>query len=254
MANRGGELLDQFTVDDWQHVKDTMNPTDSGPRAVTVSQLLESELFDGPAWLRQHPGSWPDQVKLVDIYDIALMTTPTESVIDWSRFSKYKQKVEVIVHCLRLRSKPRGEIWRKNAERLILQMPQRESFAELFSKNENNSGAKVKHELAKFSPFDDSDNTIRLKGRLTISVDLKHPILLSGKQHPAVTLMLIQTHEDNHHQGTEYLRSLVQQRFWVIGLRNALRSIKSKCAKLQKTRSAINATSHGGFTERTSGG
>ena len=129
MANRGGELLDQFTVDDWQHVKDTMNPTDSGPRAVTVSQLLESELFDGPAWLRQHPGSWPDQVKLVDIYDIALMTTPTESVIDWSRFSKYKQKVEVIVHCLRLRSKQRGEIWRKNAERLILQIPQRESFA-----------------------------------------------------------------------------------------------------------------------------
>ena len=46
--------------------------------------------------------------------------------------------------------------------------------------------------------------------------------------------MLIQMHENNHHEGTEYVRSLVQQRFWVIGLRNALRSIKSKCVSCRK--------------------
>ena len=40
--------------------------------------------------------------------------------------------------------------------------------------------------------------------------------------------------EDNQHEGTEYVRSLVQQRFWDIGIRNALRSIKSKCAKCRK--------------------
>ena len=41
-------------------------------------------------------------------------------------------------------------------------------------------------------------------------------------------------HENNHHEGTEYVRSLVQQRFWVIGRRNALRSIKTKCVKCRK--------------------
>ena len=41
-------------------------------------------------------------------------------------------------------------------------------------------------------------------------------------------------HEDNHHEGTEYVRSLVQQIFWVIGIRNAVRSIKFKCVKRRK--------------------
>ena len=43
--------------------------------------------------------------------------------------------------------------------------------------------------------------------------------------------MLRKKHEDNHNEGTEYVRSLVQPRFWVTGPRNVLRSIKSKCSK-----------------------
>ena len=115
-------------------------------------------------------------------------------------------------------------------------MTQRESFAELFSKLEDNSGEKVKHDQAKLCPFVDSDNTKRLKSRLnraTISDDLKHPILLSAK-HAAVVLMLRQIREDNHHEGTEHVRSLLQQQVWVIGLRNELRSINSKCVKCRK--------------------
>ena len=239
VANRVGEILDQSTVDEWRHVKGTMNPADIGTRGVTVSQLLESEWLNGPAWLRQNPGSWPKQAKLVDENDFVLVTNPTESVIDWSRFSKYKRMINAVAYCLRLRSKQRGVVTaleRQKVELLILQMAQRESFAELFSKLQDNSDERVKHDLAKLSPFVDSDNTIRLKGRLskaTISDDLKHPILLSAK-HPAVVLIMIQMHEDNHHEGTEYVRSLVQQRLWVIGLRNALRSIKSKCVKCRK--------------------
>ena len=40
--------------------------------------------------------------------------------------------------------------------------------------------------------------------------------------------------EDNQYKGTEYVRSLAQQRFWVIGLENALRRIKSKFGKCRK--------------------
>ena len=100
-----------------------------------------------------------------------------------------------------------------------MKMTQRESFGELVRKLEDNTGEKVKHDLAKLSPFVDSDNTIRLRGRLReakISNDFKNPILLSAK-HPAVVLMLRELHEDNHHEGTEYVRSLFQERFWVIG-------------------------------------
>ena len=167
------------------------------------------------------------------------MTKPTENVIDWSRFSKYERMINVVVYCLRFRSKQQEIVTaleRQKSELFILQMTQRESFAELFSKLEDNTGESVKHDLAKLSPFVDIDNTIRLRGRFsksTVSKDLNHPIFLSAK-HPAVVLMLRQMHEDNHHEGTEYVRSLVQQKCWVIGIGNALRSIKSKCVKCRK--------------------
>ena len=73
----------------------------------------------------------------------------------------------------------------EKAALLILQMAQRENFVELLRKLVDNSREEVKHYLAKRSPIVDSDNTIRLKGRLseaTISEDFKHPILLSAKQ------------------------------------------------------------------------
>ena len=89
VANRVGELLDKSTVDEWRHVKGTMNPADTGTSGVTVSQLLESEWLNGPTWPKQNPGSWPEQVKLVDDDNIVLITNPPENVIEWSRFSKY---------------------------------------------------------------------------------------------------------------------------------------------------------------------
>ena len=167
------------------------------------------------------------------------MSNPTENVIDWSRFGKYEKMIDVVVYCLRFRSKQRGIVTaleKQKSQLLILQMTQRESFAELFNKLEDNIGEKVKHDLAKLSPFVDGDNIIRLRGRLnksTVSKDLKNPFILSAK-HLAVVLMLRQMHEDNHHEGTEYVRKLFQQKFWVIGIRNALRSFKSKCVKCKK--------------------
>ena len=239
-ANTFGEILDQSTVDEWRRVKGTMNPADIGARCVTVSQLLESESLNGPAWLQQNSSHWPEQVKQVDEDDHVLTTNPTQSVIDWSRFSKFKGMINVVAYCLRFRSQQRGivaELERKKVEVVIMKTTQRESFAQLFSKLEDNTGEKVKHDLLKPSPFVNSGSTIRLRGRLrkaTVCRYLKHLILLSAK-HPAVVLMLRQVHEDNHHQEREYVRSVVQQRSWVIRLQNAMRSIKSKsvlCRKL----------------------
>ena len=36
-------------------------------------------------------------------------------------------------------------------------------------------------------------------------------------------------HKNNSHEGTEHVKNLVQQRFWIIRVRNAWRSIKKKC-------------------------
>ena len=75
-----------------------------------------------------------------------------------------------------------------------------------------------------------------MRGRLSeaaCGADLKHPILFLAR-HPAVFLPLRQMHEGNHHEGTEYVRGLVQQQFWVIGPRNGLRNIEFQCVRCSK--------------------
>ena len=63
----------------------------------------------------------------------------------------------------------------------------------------------------------------------------KHPILLHWKHH-AVELFLRNEHKNNSHEETEHVKNIVQQRFWNIGVRNALRSIKKKCITCRRGR------------------
>ena len=82
--------------------------------------------------------------------------------------------------------------------------------------------------LNKLSPFMDYQNLMRLKGRLRhadASYEMKRPILLSAK-HPIVRKLIEDAHENNYHEGTEYVRSILQQNYWIIGLQNALRNVK----------------------------
>ena len=48
VTTRVREVLDESTVDEWRHIKGTMNPADIGTRVVTVSQLLESASLNRP--------------------------------------------------------------------------------------------------------------------------------------------------------------------------------------------------------------
>ena len=55
-----------------------------------------------------------------------------------------------------------------------------------------------------------------------------------------VVIKLIEdAHQANFHEGTEYVRSVLRQEYWIIGLRNALRSVKAKCVKCRKQQAAV---------------
>ena len=90
--------------------------------------------------------------------------------------------------------------------------------------------------LNKLSTFIDFQNLMRLKGRLChadASYEMKHPILLSAK-HPIVRKLIEDGNESNYHEGTEYVRRILQQNYWIIGLRHALGNVKLKCVKCRK--------------------
>ena len=56
-----------------------------------------------------------------------------------------------------------------------------------------------------------------------------YPILLTAEH--SVVLLFEKAHRDNLYEGTENVENKLQQKYWIIGLRNALRKIKSRCIK-----------------------
>ena len=48
-------------------------------------------------------------------------------------------------------------------------------------------------------------------------------------------------HKISHHEGTEHARNIVQQKFWILCIRNALRSIRNNCIRCRKGRSQTKA-------------
>ena len=90
--------------------------------------------------------------------------------------------------------------------------------------------------LAKLSPFSDEKGLIRIRGPIkhaNLGFEQRQPILLSTN-HEMVNLMLRDLHQEHNRGGVENVRSVIQQKIWILGLRNALRSIKSQCVFCRK--------------------
>ena len=111
-----------------------------------------------------------------------------------------------------------------------------ESFGQTYQALAEGKPMAASDHLNKLSPFMNDPNVMRLKGQLRhadASYDMKHLILLSAK-HPIVRIMIEDAHENNYHEGTEYVRSILQQNYRIIALRNTLRNVKFKCVKCRK--------------------
>ena len=124
------------------------------------------------------------------------------------------------------------------AEEQVLEMLQRESFLELFSEKQSFGKTKKGRILSKFAPFFDGTGVIRIRGRIKhahLSFEQRRPVLSSTKQEMVIT-MLRDLHLEHNHEGVEYVRSVIQQKFWIIGLKDALSSIKTSCVFFRKIR------------------
>ena len=119
----------------------------------------------------------------------------------------------------------------------VLQHAQIETFEKLLKDRNQNTPKKFPHNLRKLCPFVDEEGTIQLKGRLKLSwlsVQAKHPVLQSVR-HLLVIVILRQAFEDIYHEGTEYVRDILQQDVWIMGFQNVLRSVKHQyviCRKI----------------------
>ena len=74
--------------------------------------------------------------------------------------------------------------------------------------------------------------------RLVITeFDTKHPILLDARN-TLVRLLARSFHHRNFHQGLDYMRSVLNMKNAILGLRRLLRSIQSQCVICRKRKAS----------------
>ena len=227
------------------------NPADIGTRAINVDKLKRSELLTGPACLNQRENEWPEQVNLTFASDehndemvFSVKVEEKKPMIQWERFSNFHRLKNTMAYVQRVfkKHKPATKTLsveeREAAQASIFRLLQQEQFAEEIKSLKAEKEIPKNSKILQFLPFIDQQVIIRAQGRIgksQLNFETKHSILLHWKHH-VVDLFLQNEHKNSHHEGTEHVRNIVQQEFWILGIRNALRSIKNKCIRCRKGR------------------
>ena len=112
----------------------------------------------------------------------------------------------------------------------------KDEYAFLQQTTEGSTERSVKKEM-KDSPLSRLDPEITEHGllcvggrleRSPVSDGIKHPLLLPKKHH-VVILLIRNFHEQSGHSGREYVLSLMKEKFWIMGGRNAVNEVLRNC-------------------------
>ncbi|XP_071651699.1 uncharacterized protein [Temnothorax longispinosus] len=226
VANRLTEIHQLTSQEQWRHVRSEDNPADVISRGIRPNQLKDLRLWwHGPQWL-QHP---EDHINLPtpkpngEVPETKKSTVLATQVIETNdilkKFSSLSKLKRVIAYCLRWKERPEPsqtqQMWPLTVRELnramatILRMVQAERFGREVL--ELQAEQRVRHDSALITlhPFLDSDNLIRVGGRLRnapVCYSRRYPVVLPSN-HPVTTLIIRDAHYKSLHVGAQALLS-----------------------------------------------
>uniref|UniRef100_A0A8D9ARL7 Integrase catalytic domain-containing protein n=1 Tax=Cacopsylla melanoneura TaxID=428564 RepID=A0A8D9ARL7_9HEMI len=257
VANRVVEINKLADGCSWYHVPSTDNPCDCASRGLFPQELVIHPLWwHGPDFLLHPNHQWPSgQGQAVDevpelkraVNTLAVTATastaPSNELVETiQKFSKLTRLQRVFAFVLRFAHNIRhpnaklhgplqvGEL--NSSLDFLIKLEQTFHFKKVLSELKNSSPPKDAS-LRKLTPFIDDAGLIRVGGRLHNSglpYDRKHPLLLPKYSHLSI-LLCDHYHLQALHAGPRTTQALIQQKFWIISLRDLLRQRIFKCLK-----------------------
>ena len=190
---------------EWRYIDTKSNPADHASKGLSVQELIKSNWFSGPAFLREKEISFGEEgIPAIQIGDpevrSTVLKTTTKSSFSlincMTRFSDWAKAVGVVSYLKRFsnnKNKPKTVITsvaeRPEAEILIFKEVQRTAFEDEITRLSNqgeNCKLMKNSPLLKLYPFLDDHGLLRVGGRLeksTLPFELKHPIILPRSSH-----------------------------------------------------------------------
>lgn len=262
VANRIQQIKSSTEPSQWQYVASENNPADHASRGLMAKELVESNWFTGPSFLWQKELPNKEKIKVQDLNEddpeikrAQIHTTKANEERSLSdrlhKFSDWKRAVRAIARLKRFAKEVKGLKTRSNeattldermdTEQFIIHAVQEEAFSdEIKALKQKKEVQKSKsNELHKLNPFMDSQDILRVGGRLTqatLHPHVKHPAILP-KGHHVSRLLIKHYHEKVKHQGRGMtINELRSSGIWIIGCSSEVSSLIFKCIKCRKLR------------------
>ncbi|KAJ8912490.1 hypothetical protein NQ315_014590 [Exocentrus adspersus] len=226
VANRVGEIQRLTKIENWNHVSSRENPADLISRGTTILELKDNDFWwTGPKWLTQ------EHLPIFELQSISDDIPEQRSITNiaalddfdlFSRFSSLTRLQRVTAYCLRFIANSKIQVQEQrttgalsvkelqNALNTLIRLAQKDSFNREYSNLLQKKGVPSKSKILSLNPFMDSENILRVGGRLRNSeynFDKKFPIILPS-DHKLTKLIL--KHEHNrllHCVRTKWKRS-----------------------------------------------
>ncbi|GFY36200.1 integrase_H2C2 domain-containing protein [Trichonephila clavipes] len=245
------EIQSNSDPSDWHHCSGRENPADYVSRGANLETIINSQFWmHGPQWLRTTENNWPKSLNCdfsstdpceseEQVFTFACELN-TASIINLRKFSSLQKLLRVtswvlrFVHNIRNRFNKRSDDLSTEeidgAEKFWILLVQRDAFAEEVNCLRARKLLLKTSVILEFNPFLDSDELIRVGGRLQkskFSYLQKHPIILPAK-HYFVNLMVRDSRKVFHGGVSETLLE-IRERFWLIKGRQTVKNILKKC-------------------------
>lgn len=266
--NRVQRIKQSSVPDQWKYVPTEHNPADHASRSLSANKLEGTSWWSGPAFLLDAKKVTPEKgpFDLVDPeMDVeirqnvtVLVTRATSSLLGstrFQRFSKWSSLVKAIAYLHHIaqsfKSKDQGcSGWHlckrsltkealSQAEHSIIRCVQHEVYAEEIKRIKANQDLPHNSSLYKLKPIIDSEDLLRIGGRLSESKLLSHeanPLVIPRKHHIA-TLLIRHHHEAVKHQGRHFTEGAVRASgLWLVGAKRSISSVIHKCVTCKKLR------------------
>jgi len=263
VAQRIGEIVETTEGDSWRWVPTHENVADEATRDSDRLNLSQnSRWVRGPEFLRKPECDWPIDIKkgltVLDVesqelkaeftgvvQDVGEIPDVVECVPEVERFSSWSKYIRTMGWVLRfirnckarvgVQEMAKGELSVEEsrvAEIWCLKGAQSQSFPNEVRVLTMGKDISKRSSIRGLSPYLGDDGLLRIRGRLeearNIGAEVKNPVILNGK-HELSKLLIDYYHVQAAHQGQEFVVNEIRQRYWITGIRNAVRSAWSRC-------------------------
>ena len=255
VSNKVSFIRSVTDPNDWHYVNTKENPADLISRGCSVKTLIKSSLWNnGPTFLRNTHNDMENNLEVqVDSNDLEVKSTmnltckteasPVDQLLhscsSWYKLRMRVASLRLLQHCIRQKVSLKNREISVNdlneAELQIIKYLQNKYYAHEITMCSKNQSINKNSALRKLAPFLDSDNILRVGGRLSrsnLTNNQKHPIILPPSF--VAELILQETHAAAGHLGRENVVSLIRQKYHIIRLNFLVRKLLKNCVTCRR--------------------